>query len=533
MKRRPSCSPPGERAEFLWLHFSLANAASGRWLREHTRLPDTFFETQDSASTRLEVTDDALTGMLNDMQFFAVEASAASTMTLHVTPGLLVTAHATASARSIGSARRSGPARSSPRRPDLLAHLLRDQADVLVAIVRDATSGRCDRGSHPQPRRGSRQQLGMIRRVLVRLKRLLAPEPAALFRLLNKPPAWLTESDLAELRSSAEELTAAVTDSVALGERVRLLQEELTVILSERTNETLFILTVVTVLALPLTIIPGLFGMNVGGVPSPIVPVDSGSSSFSSRHRRSGCNARRAVARQTLIPPPCRAGDFARYSAFTPGSRNRYTGSLSSARMNWRNWMRCGTCGRHDVCSGPGGDHSAERAGKGWCRSVGTRGLESVFRWFMGRPALLAAAGGDGGVPNLIADMNAQRLAFSVHDGDLKQGSGSPCDEALCNRSLGYFNALEAPAMFTPGDNDWTDCDRPANGGFPHWIGWTTSDGCSSAHPIHWASGGCRRRCRQTRSAVASAARLCLRREPALDDAGRDLRDDEHPGLVQ
>ena len=97
----------------------------------------------------------------------------------------------------------------------------------------------------------------MIRRVLVRLQRLLAPEPAALFRLLNKPPAWLTESDLAELRNSAEELTAAVTDSVALGERVRLLQEELTVILSERTNETLFILTVVTVLALPLTIVPG------------------------------------------------------------------------------------------------------------------------------------------------------------------------------------------------------------------------------------------------------------------------------------
>ena len=35
------------------------------------------------------------------------------------------------------------------------------------------------------------------------------------------------------------------------------------------------------------------------------------------------------------------------------------------------------------------------------------------------------------GVPNLIADMNAQRLAFTVHDGDLKQGSGSPCNDAL------------------------------------------------------------------------------------------------------
>jgi hypothetical protein len=70
------------------------------------------------------------------------------------------------------------------------------------------------------------------------------------------------------------------------------------------------------------------------------------------------------------------------------------------------------------------------------------------------------------GVPNLIADMNAQRLAFTVHDGDLKQGSNSPCDDALYARALAWFRSLEAPAMFTPGDNDWTDCDRPSNGSF-------------------------------------------------------------------
>jgi len=62
--------------------------------------------------------------------------------------------------------------------------------------------------------------------------------------------------------------------------------------------------------------------------------------------------------------------------------------------------------------------------------------------------------------------MNSQKLAFTVHDGDLKQGSGSPCDDALYIRSLGYFNSLRAPAIFTPGDNDWTDCDRANNGGF-------------------------------------------------------------------
>src|SRR5690348_11875838 len=53
-------------------------------------------------------------------------------------------------------------------------------------------------------------------------------------------------------------------------------------------------------------------------------------------------------------------------------------------------------------------------------------------------------------VPNLIADMNAQRLAFTVHDGDLKQGSNSPCNDALYLRSLGYFNSLRTPAAFTP-----------------------------------------------------------------------------------
>jgi hypothetical protein len=77
------------------------------------------------------------------------------------------------------------------------------------------------------------------------------------------------------------------------------------------------------------------------------------------------------------------------------------------------------------------------------------------------------------GVPNLIADMNASELTFTVHDGDLKAGNGTPgsitptiCSDALYQQGLDYFNALSAAAMFTPGDNDWTDCDRPSNGGF-------------------------------------------------------------------
>src|SRR5262249_55561216 len=67
------------------------------------------------------------------------------------------------------------------------------------------------------------------------------------------------------------------------------------------------------------------------------------------------------------------------------------------------------------------------------------------------------------GVPNLIADMNAQKLAFVVHDGDLKAGNGTPgsatptiCSNAMYLQGLNYFNALNTAAMVTPGDNDWT-----------------------------------------------------------------------------
>ena len=77
------------------------------------------------------------------------------------------------------------------------------------------------------------------------------------------------------------------------------------------------------------------------------------------------------------------------------------------------------------------------------------------------------------GVPNLIADMNSQDLAFTAHDGDLKAGNGisgsttpTTCADALYLQGLAYLNSLRAPAMFTPGDNDWTDCDRAKNGGF-------------------------------------------------------------------
>jgi zinc transporter len=152
---------------------------------------------------------------------------------------------------------------------EILAHLLRDQAGVLGDIVRRSSTQVDGIEDNLLGNRiaTNRREMGSLRRMLVRFQRLLAPEPAALFRLLNRPPEWIHGEDLQDLRQAAEEFSAVVSDSTALAERVKLLQEEVGARINEDTGRTLFFLTIVTVAALPINLVAALLGMNVGGIP--------------------------------------------------------------------------------------------------------------------------------------------------------------------------------------------------------------------------------------------------------------------------
>jgi zinc transporter len=241
-------------------------------MRDNVTLSDQFYESlrDSSRSTRVELDDDMLVAVVNDVHYdFAFEPSDISTLWLSVGPRLVVSARLQP-LRSIDRLRdavkRGAKLNSSV---ELLVHLMHDQGDVLVNIVRSITTrvdgiedtllaGRLEK---------KRANLGSLRRLLVRLQRLLAPEPAALFRLLKKPPAWIVEDDLQELRQSTEEFNVALSDMAALQERIKLLQEEIAGRVAEANNRSLFVLTIVTVLALPINMIAGLLGMNVGGIP--------------------------------------------------------------------------------------------------------------------------------------------------------------------------------------------------------------------------------------------------------------------------
>lgn len=263
---------PKLAGDFIWLHFNLGHTGAQAWLKQHARLSPSFFEVlqQNLRSTRVERDENWLVAVVNDVQFdFAFDSSDISTMWINLDQGLAVTARLMP-LRSVDQLRtriKGGATLHSTS--DFLEHLLRAQADVLVAIVRTVTL-RIDEIEDDllAGRPGyKRMRLGSLRRLLVRLQRLLAPEPASLFRLLQHPPSWMTPADVQALREAIEEFSVVLSDMDSLRERIKLLQEEVSTAMTEENNRTLFVLTAVTVLALPINIMAGLFGMNVGGIP--------------------------------------------------------------------------------------------------------------------------------------------------------------------------------------------------------------------------------------------------------------------------
>jgi Mg2+ and Co2+ transporter CorA len=129
--------------KLLWLHFNLSQASTERWLREHTPLPPEFFEAlqQGSRSTRVEQVDDALLAVVNDvLHGFAFDPSETSTLWMYITPTLLISARKKPlkSVDRLRQAVQQGASVTSTT--ELLTHLLRDQADVLIGIVRDTVT---------------------------------------------------------------------------------------------------------------------------------------------------------------------------------------------------------------------------------------------------------------------------------------------------------------------------------------------------------------------------------------------------------
>ena len=68
--------------------------------------------------------------------------------------------------------------------------------------------------------------------------------------------------------------------------------------------------------------------------------------------------------------------------------------------------------------------------------------------------------------PRLMADVDRAEVEFVVHLGDFKPGTTLPCDDKLLQSRRQQFDGSRHPFIYTPGDNEWTDCHNAKAGGF-------------------------------------------------------------------
>ena len=112
-----------------------------------------------------------------------------------------------------------------------------------------------------------RPQISEIRRQIIRLRRYLAPQREVLSGVQLAKVPWIEDVDRDHLREWSDRNLRYIEDLDAARDQTIVASEELTSKLAEKMNRNTYLLAVVAGIFLPLGLITGLLGINVGGMP--------------------------------------------------------------------------------------------------------------------------------------------------------------------------------------------------------------------------------------------------------------------------
>jgi zinc transporter len=123
-----------------------------------------------------------------------------------------------------------------------------------------------------RPKAGLRRRVGEHRRQCIELRRHLAPMREVVTALSLDAQTLLSGNVRSHLHESSDRLIRIVEDLDALRDRAVVTHDELAASLSDQINGTMFRLSLVTAVFLPLTLVTSLLGINVGGIPGATLP---------------------------------------------------------------------------------------------------------------------------------------------------------------------------------------------------------------------------------------------------------------------
>lgn len=148
-----------------------------------------------------------------------------------------------------------------------LALRLADRAEPVVAALNERVDGMEEAVLEETPPPSLRGELADVRRQAIVLRRYMFPQRDALSTLTIEDLAWLTDRDRSRLREATDRITRLAEELDAIRERAAVVQDQLTERRAEMMNRNMLILAVVAAIFLPLGLLTGLLGINVGGIP--------------------------------------------------------------------------------------------------------------------------------------------------------------------------------------------------------------------------------------------------------------------------
>lgn len=121
--------------------------------------------------------------------------------------------------------------------------------------------------AHDKDDERRRSDLATLRRQAITYRRHIVPQRDALAALVHSMSPLLSVRDRAELRGTMEQCTRVAEALEELRDRAAVTQDEMRARTEARVGRTVYLLTLVATIALPLGFLTGLLGINVGGLP--------------------------------------------------------------------------------------------------------------------------------------------------------------------------------------------------------------------------------------------------------------------------
>jgi zinc transporter len=128
-------------------------------------------------------------------------------------------------------------------------------------------------GIAEKPPRELRSGLAALRREAIAFRRYLSPQRDVFSRLCAEASDVFDQRTRLGLREAADAMIRHVEELDAARERAAVISEELVAAAAERMNRTMYVLSLVSTVFLPLGFITGLLGVNLAGIPGTESPL--------------------------------------------------------------------------------------------------------------------------------------------------------------------------------------------------------------------------------------------------------------------